>query len=280
MAIAAVVSPADMDLVAEGYRLDILLVREVVADRLQNGVTLLAILLDGECILAVMTDAAGLPLLHVIHGIAAVAVPGNEDLVVAVIAAVDAEMEIVTEYGTGVPEPDLLDGMAFVAAPLNGEGRLAVMTGAAGIAALHLCHGEPLRIGACREDAVVTLVALEESGVEFVAESDRTGFLYFQLDLLGRLVTPVAGPLDGEGEDVVMAGAAGTILFHFRHGVAPVFAVRRKEGVVTIAAAVHLQVTRVGEAGISLEEYLPGGMASTAVLGNGKGGFAVMTGTA
>lgn len=154
------------------------------------------------------------------------------------------------------------------------------MAGAARVAVLHLGHVVSFLIGACREDAVMTLVALEEPGVEFVAENDRTGLLYLQLDLLGRLVAAITGALDGKSEDAVVTGTAGAVLLHFCHGIAPVFTVRCKEGIVTVTAAVHLQVARMGEAGIGLEIYLPDGVASAAILGNGKGGFTVMTGAA
>lgn len=115
MAIVTVVSPSDVDLVAERDRLHILLAREVVSDRLQYRMTLLTVILYGESILAVMANAAGLTLFHVIHGVAAVAVTGDEGLVVTVVASIDTEMEIVAENSPGIPELDLLHRMTFIA---------------------------------------------------------------------------------------------------------------------------------------------------------------------
>lgn len=265
MAVIAAVAATDVNLVTECYRFDVLLSGKVVTYRLEDRVALLAVFLDRESVLAVMTGSAGLPFFHFIHGVATVTVTRDEGLVVAVVAAVDCDMELVTEKSTGVPETDLLDRMTFVAGPFYGKSGLAVMAGSTGIAALHLCHVETPDHAAGRENTVMAFVTFVKSGMELVTENDRSGLLDLDPYLLGRHVATVAVTLDGERKDAVMAGAAGAVLLHFRHGVTYVFTVWGKESIVTVTAAVHFEMPLVGKHGIGLEENILYRMAFAAL---------------
>lgn len=102
--------------------------------------TLRAVIGDRKGVLTVMAKPAGEPFLHVGHRIAAVYFRRDKGFVVAFVAAVKRRMELVAERRAGITETDLLGRMTAVAIRLDGKRGLAVMTGTAGIAALHLCH--------------------------------------------------------------------------------------------------------------------------------------------
>ena len=88
MAVAAEISSSHMDLMAEFYRFHVLLRRKIVIDRLQHWMTLLAVILDRECIFTVMTEPAGKALLHISHGITLVFLFRDESLVVTIVASI------------------------------------------------------------------------------------------------------------------------------------------------------------------------------------------------
>ena len=88
MAVIAAVTSPRMDLVAEFYRFHVLLRGEIVTDRLLHGMTLLAVILDSECLFPVMTESAGKTIFHLGHGKTPVALFGDESLVVTIIASI------------------------------------------------------------------------------------------------------------------------------------------------------------------------------------------------
>lgn len=57
------------------------------------------------------------------------------------------------------------------------------MAGTAGVAALHLRHSRTFGVFAKREDAVVTILTFIDSGMELVAEENRTGLLHLKSNL-------------------------------------------------------------------------------------------------
>lgn len=64
-----------------------------------------------------------------------------------------------------------------------------------------------------------------------------------------------------------MAGATGSVLLHFAHCITLVVAVGGKEGVVTVAAAVHFKMPAMGEFRISSKLNLLYRMTPAAILG-------------
>ena len=84
--------------------------------------------------------------------------------------------------------------MTAIAGGFDGEGGFPVMTGAAGVAALHLRHGKALGIFTGGKDAVVAIGTLEKSGMILVTEDGYPGLLYLELNLLGREMTAIAVP--------------------------------------------------------------------------------------
>jgi len=86
--------------------------------------------------------------------------------------------------------------MTFVTGCFYRECRLAVMTGSAGTAALHLSHCKTLCTFTRRKDTVVALTALEQSGMKLVAENRRSGLFDLIFDLFGGFVTTVTISLD------------------------------------------------------------------------------------
>src|SRR5690349_9074641 len=104
MAVTAEISSSHMDLMAEFYRFHVLFRREIVSDRLQHGMALLAVILDREGIFPVMTEPAGKALLHIGHGISLVILFRNESLVVTIVAPVQVNMKLMAENRSGIPE--------------------------------------------------------------------------------------------------------------------------------------------------------------------------------
>jgi len=113
------------------------------------------------------------------------------------------------------------------------------MTGSTGTATLHLRHGISLCILSGREYAIVAVYTFVETGMKLVAEKCRAGFLNLKADFLGCHVTAAAIASDRKCQKVIMAGTAGSVLFHFSHGITLVLAVSGKECIMAITAAVH-----------------------------------------
>ena len=88
MAVIAPITSPHMYLMAEFHRFHVLLRWEIVINRLQHWVTLLAVFLDTECFGPVMTEPAGKTLFHVSHGKTLVAFLGNKHLVVTIVTSV------------------------------------------------------------------------------------------------------------------------------------------------------------------------------------------------
>ena len=142
------------------------------------------------------------------------------------------------------------------------------MTGSAGTAALHLCHGKTLGILSGRKYAVVAIDALIETRMKLVTEKGRACLRNIIRDLLGRQVTATTVPLHRKGQVSIMAGATGPVLLHLSHGIALVFTVSSKECIMTITAAVHFKVPHMGENCIGPEVNILYGVALAAILGN------------
>ena len=98
MAVAAVITLPDMHFVAEQYALHIHCGGELKFDRAWP-VAFHTTAGDREGGIALVTGAARFPLLHFRHGNAPVPGPGNEQLVVALSATVQADMKLVAEDG-------------------------------------------------------------------------------------------------------------------------------------------------------------------------------------
>lgn len=103
-----------MDLVTEGYRLNILLPGEIIAYRLENGMALLTVILNRKRILAIVAHSTGGTIFHFGHGVASIIRPRDKRLVVTVVTAVNAKMKLVTEQSTRIPEGDILDRVTSV----------------------------------------------------------------------------------------------------------------------------------------------------------------------
>lgn len=193
---------------AEQHRFNIFFRRKIVLDRFEYRVALLAISAHVERILAVMAETAGTPLFHVTHGVALVYLLRQKCLAVTVIATIERSMKLVAEKRSGIPEPDLLYRMTLVTGCFHGESCLIVMAGAAGVAALHLRHGNTPGVLAEREDPIVTIFAFIDPGMKLVAEQDRAGLLHLKTDLFCGLVTAAAIPFHRKGKIRIMAGSA------------------------------------------------------------------------
>lgn len=90
--------------------------------------TLAATAVDGKSSAGVMARAAGHSFFHLGHGNTFVALAGNEQFGMAIIATVESQMKLVAEQRTRFLELDLLHRVTFVAGILDGEGGFGVMT--------------------------------------------------------------------------------------------------------------------------------------------------------
>ena len=77
--------------------------------------TLLTVGSNIERILAIMAESARSPFFHVKHGSSLVDFRGEKCFVVAVIAPIQARMELVAEERPGIPESNLFNRVTLVA---------------------------------------------------------------------------------------------------------------------------------------------------------------------
>ena len=124
-------------------------------------------------------------------------------------------------------------GGAFV----DAKGFLAVVAGAAGLAAFHLSHGHRL-VFAGREQPGMAGSAIRGAGQMFLmTEVCRAGCFYLVDNLLHTVAA--CAFLDRESLGAVVAGAAGFTLLHIRHCGAG-RTLHSKDAVMTcLAAMIH-----------------------------------------
>lgn len=97
VAVMALIAPVQVNFVAENHRFHIFFPGEIISDRLENWMALPAVASHIESILAIMTESAGIPFFHIMHGESLVEFTGQKSFVVAVIATVQTSMKLVAE---------------------------------------------------------------------------------------------------------------------------------------------------------------------------------------
>ena len=194
-------------------------------------VTLAAVTGGCKGILAVMAGTAGLSFHHGTHAVMLRAMFVRENFGVTIGALVHPEVELVIEdrgtdcafgecegHGAGV-----VTGVALGAFAGNGEGVLAVVTGAAALAAFHGGHRGLERRGLEGEVLRVAGIALEiHPEMDLVTEYGRCGFLTGngEGDFLRvhPLVASAAVGCYGKRSLAVVADTALLALLHLGHG--------------------------------------------------------------
>lgn len=156
-----------------------------------GSMAFVAVPLDREAYTPVVAGTARFPLLHVGHFPTLVVRTGNEQFAVAVGAAVHLQVLVVAEARI-VGHGDVPDRMALAAVPRDRESRLAIVAGAARLPLFHLRHTEAGASGAGQEDAIVTVVALEQQVVKAVAEQNLADVRDVEIHVMGALVAAVA----------------------------------------------------------------------------------------
>ena len=199
-----------------------------------------AVCFHTKCFNSIVACTAGLALFHGLHAhlgraVAVDAVQGG----VAGIALVTADMfcmleaHIARAFDVVVFVPGWMAGGTFV----NAKGFLAVMAGAAGLAACHLIHGHRLVFAGCEKPGMAA-AAIRGAGQMFlVTEVCRAGCF----NLVNNLLHTVAACtfLDRESLGAVVAGTAGFTLLHIRHCGAG-RTLHCKDGVMTcLAVMIH-----------------------------------------
>lgn len=105
--------------------------------------------------------------------------------------------------------------MAPVAVFGNGECGFAVMTGAAGFTCFHLGHGYCLLARTRGVNTRVAILALECCHMQFVAEKDISRAGNPEASVFHRVTLDAV--TQGEALFPIMAGSAGSALFHLYH---------------------------------------------------------------
>ena len=104
----------------------------------------LAIGLDSESGAVVMTTATGFALFHLVHAETFITRSGGVESRMTILATVGGDMRGMTEHRAAGTEVDLFHNMALLTISLDPEGRLAVMTCAAGVSRFHRSHAVTL----------------------------------------------------------------------------------------------------------------------------------------
>lgn len=142
---------------------------------------------------------------------------------------------------TGISsELNILDRMTFAAIPGNRESSFAIMTGAAGFAFLHLCHGVGFTLGSSGKDFVVAIITLVDPDMERMAEYYFTRIRKIKSHIFYAVMASVTTASDTEGDICIMAGTARTVILHFPHGKPATPLATGKNTAVTISADVHV----------------------------------------
>jgi hypothetical protein len=191
-------------------------------------VALLAITLYAESVLGVVTGTAGAAGFHLGHRNGLSARFEGEDLGMAISTFVHAKMELVTEFHFAAVVLESNGGgfkslVAFVTVAGRREGSFIVVTSTAGLAIVHFSHSDMLGTGFKGKSLGVALFASEHGSVDRVPEKgwfDSLSFEGYVFRFHSHMAfAAVAG--NGKGFGAVMAGAAGSTLFHLRHGHSP-----------------------------------------------------------
>lgn len=243
--------------------------------------TFIAGLLDREAAAPVVTGTARYTLLHVRHSAPFVLRSCLIELAVTIITGIHLRVLDMTETGI-IDKIDLPGRMTLVAGSCHAESRLAVMAASARFPFLHLSHGGMLTAATGVKSLIMAIVTLIERLMNHVTELDCAGILDLVNLIFGAPVTFAAAAGYIEGNAPVMAGAAGSVLFHICHGVSLARCSSDKYSAVAISAFVDTEMELVTEDRIVLGKgdlFNPFVTLATIPL-DGKCRFALMTGTA
>lgn len=190
-------------------------------------------------------------------------------------------MGIMSEYyGAGSPrfEADVLRfHVTAVTIAAHSEDRLIFMADAAGKPRFHLGHGVATAVDSAYKGATVATAALQQSGMDSVAEK---GIAFFERHILDGRVATAAVTLDREGRTAVVTATARLLCLHLPHCVASAIGAGHKELVVAVSTNMtESQVGIMAEGGVGREGNIPDRVALGAVSLYGKCSVAVMAGT-
>jgi len=205
-----------------------------------------AIFLDRECGLAVVTAATGFAALHFNHRVSPAVRSGNEKPAVAITALEHFKMEFVAEQGIS-SKRDVPGGMAFGTVFLDRERGLAVVTTAAGRPLFHIGHSDMGVAGTRLEQLGMTVTAAEHPEMEGMAEGECTEIRYLDSNILDRMAFGTL--VQTECLDLVVTVTAGFPFFHFRHGDGRILFPDNKDAVMTEGAI----IAKLGQMGFMRE---------------------------
>lgn len=136
-----------------------------------------------------MATAAGLTLLHLAHRNVFIPHSGNEEIRMAILAAISGDMYRMTEYCAPWTEMDLFDSMTFLAFGFNAKGGFAFMAGTARFPLFHIGHAGTNALFSSFEYIIVAINTFVHAVVNCMAKGSGSGFLDFENNIDGRFVT-------------------------------------------------------------------------------------------
>lgn len=133
---------------------------------------------------------------------------GNEEVRMALLAAIGGNMHCMAEYGAAGTEIDLFDRMAFLTVGFHTKGGLAIVAGTACPPLFHISHAGSYALFTSLEDFIVALNTCEHALMNGMAEGCSAGLLDFENDIDGRFMTRVTISFYAENGRTIVATAA------------------------------------------------------------------------
>lgn len=208
-------------------------------------VAFLAVALYGKGGFSVVASTAGLAGLHVRHGVVNPVATRSKKPVVAFTAGKGhIEVQLMAEDGlTG--HGNLRRLVASDAVALDREGGLSVVAGATPLAVLHLRHAQ-MRIVADRpEQGIVAIATGIHPKVFGMAVLQGTKVRYFDGYVANLVAFGAVAELEPTGISLVVAGSAGFLVLHVRHGVGGILFPHDVENGVVAGGAVVFKLQKM-----------------------------------
>lgn len=199
---------------------------------------------DSKGRLAIVAGSAGLTLLHLRHGKAGRTATSGIHSTMAIITLEKFEMGAMAEAGVKSLKGDVFYILvAFLTIVFDGKSGFAIMAGAARLPFFHIQHRMSDPVGAGYKQFVVTIRTVKRHlQMSFVTE-DR----FAAHGNIPNLVAFDAVTFDGKSGFTFVTGAARFTLFHLTHGNMGICPTGLEQTVMTVVAAVHIQMFFVAE---------------------------------
>lgn len=238
---------------------------QFISDRTRNSrMALYTIGFHTESCFVIMATAAGLPLLHLAHGEVFVTGARDEEIRMAILAAIGGNVECMTEFGAAGAKMNLFDSMTFLAVGFYTKSGLAIMAGTTRTTFFHSSHAGPYTFFSGLENLIMAFNTFVHALMYGMAECCIARFFDFKNNINSRFVTLITISFNTENGRTIMAAAAGRTIFHLCHGKTLVIRTGAIQLTMTISAGVNGEMLIMVKAGIIRKQNFLDGMALTA----------------